>query len=312
MTCSQNRIQLVSANLCKMLLFQPIDRVSFMKNKQNWVLALLFIFYGFQNSASAVSCKELNTPEKIKAFLSKSNQSSPLLQKNVSFTLILDACEGKECKSKMKRALQKETLRIIKFENKRRIFAEKGPNAPRCVIQRGGRHFVCSSCGVVSNENCRSFPSDGSTIFPGTNIDTADFTLNSRTGNEMSCSKLKNPKFFKIETLINVESGESGNSYDRVLSYYDKEKGVPIMMNFFADKVLRKVYRFFPKYYVKVDGQWFSTVMRVRTTLGKEKKFIFETLTNVYKKNGKLKLYLDLSDDPDIKNVPPESLFSTD
>ncbi len=84
------------------------------------------------------------------------------------------------------------------------------------------------------------------------------------------------------------------------------------MMNFFAEKVLRKVYRFFPKYYVKVDGQWFSTVMRVRTTLGKEKKFIFETLTNVDKKNGKLKLYIDLSDDPEFKNVPPESLFSTD
>ena len=128
----------------------------------------------------------------------------------------------------------------------------------------------------------------------------------------MSCSKLKNPKFFKIETLIKNDSAENEQRYDKVLSYYDKKKGVPIMMNFFAEKVLRKVYRFFPKYYVKVDGQWFSTVMRVRTTLGKEKKFIFETLTHVDKKNGKLKLYLDLSDDPESKNVPPESLFSTD
>ena len=273
---------------------------------------MLLIVFGYQNNASAVSCKDLNTKDKINKFLNKSNQSSPLLQKNISVTLILDACDGKQCKSKNKRAVQKETLHIIKLDNKRRIFAEKGPNAPRCVIQRGGRRFVCSSCGVVSNESCRSFPSDGSSIFPGTNIDTADFTLTAGTENEMSCSKLKNPKFFKIETLIKNDSAENGQSYDRVMSYYDKEKGVPIMMNFFADKVLRKVYRFFPKYYVKVDGQWFSTVMRVRTTLGKEKKFIFETLTNVDKKNGKLKLYLDISDDPELKNVPPESLFSTD
>jgi len=283
-----------------------------MIKKQLWILAMLLIFFGYQNNANAVSCKDLNTKDKINKFLNKSNQSSPLLQKNISVTLILDACDGKQCKSKNKRAVQKETLHIIKLDNKRRIFAEKGPNAPRCVIQRGGRRFVCSSCGVVSNENCRSFPSDGSSIFPGTNIDTADFTLTAGTENEMSCSKLKNPKFFKIETLIKNDSAENGQSYDRVMSYYDKEKGVPIMMNFFADKVLRKVYRFFPKYYVKVDGQWFSTVMRVRTTLGKEKKFIFETLTNVDKKNGKLKLYLDILDDPELKNVPPESLFSTD
>lgn len=273
---------------------------------------MLLIVFGFQNSASAVSCKDLNTKDKINNFLNNSNKSSPLLQKNISVTLILDACDGKQCKSKNKRSAQKETLHIIKLDNKRRIYAEKGPNAPRCVIQRGGRRFVCSSCGVVSNESCRSFPSDGSTIFPGTNIDTADFTLTAGTENEMSCSKLKNPKFFKIETLIKNDSAENGQSYDRVMSYYDKEKGVPIMMNFFADKVLRKVYRFFPKYYVKVDGQWFSTVMRVRTTLGKEKKFIFETLTNVDKKNEKLKLYLNISDDPELKNVPPESLFSTD
>ena len=84
------------------------------------------------------------------------------------------------------------------------------------------------------------------------------------------------------------------------------------MGNFFAEKVLRKVYRFFPKYYAKVGGKWISTVMRVRTTQGKEKKFIFETLTHIQKKNGKLKLYLDFSADPDLKNVHPESLFSTD
>ena len=46
--------------------------------------------------------------------------------------------------------------------------------------------------------------------------------------------------------------------------------------------------------------------------LRNNKKFIFETLINVDKNKGKLKLYLDLTDDPVLKNVPPESLFSSD
>ena len=281
--------------------------------KNNYfILLIIFILLLFKNSVFAVSCKELDSPEKIKSFMNESHLSSPFLRKNVSVTVILDACEGKVCKSKSKREAQKETLHIQRLDNKRRIFAEKGPNAPRCVIQRGARRFVCSSCGVVSNENCRSFPSDESTIFPGTNIDSADFEFVSGDVKQMKCSKLKNPKYFKIETLMNTDSGNSEKFYDRVLSFFDKEKGVPIMANFFAEKVLRKVYRFFPKYYVKVGGKWFSSVMRVRTTRGSEKKFIFETLIHVDKNKGKLKLYLDLTDDPVLKNVPPESLFSSD
>ena len=277
-----------------------------------YILTFIFISVLLNDIVFAVSCKELDSPEKIKSFMNESHLSSPFLQKNVSVTVILDACEGKVCKSKSKREAQKETLHILRLDNKRRIFAQKGPNAPTCVIQRGARRFVCSSCGAVSNESCRSFPSDESTIFPGTNIDTADFGFVSGDVKEMKCSKLKNPKYFKIETLINNNSGDTEKSYDRVLSFFDKEKGVPIMANFFAEKVLRKVYRFFPKYYVKVEGKWFSSVMRVRTTRGNEKKFIFETLINVDKNKGKLKLYLDLNDDPVLKNVPPESLFSSD
>tara|TARA_Y100001970_G_C14255325_1_gene874901 strand:- start:4533 stop:5345 length:813 start_codon:yes stop_codon:yes gene_type:complete len=260
----------------------------------------------------AISCKELKTKKKINEFMEKSYKSSPLLQKNVSLTLILDSCEGKACKAKKKRAAEKEILHILKYKNKRRIYAQKGPNAPRCVIKRGGRRFICSSCSKVSNENCRSFPSDESTIFPGTNIDSADFTLTSKFGEDTKCSKLKNPNFFKIVTQVKEQSGDSAGNYNKVVSFYDKKKGVPILMNFYAEKVLRKVYRFYPKYYVKVGGQWFSSVMRVRTTLGSEKRFIFETLSHVDKKKGRLKLYLNITEDPDLKNVPPESLFSTD
>ncbi|HCB32338.1 MAG TPA: hypothetical protein DEP39_03810, partial [Deltaproteobacteria bacterium] len=106
-----------------------------MKNiKQYCILIIFFLICGLPASTSAVSCKELNTPEKIKSFMKESHQSNPLLRKNVSLGLILDVCEGKVCRSKSKRAAQKETLRIQKLGNKRRIFAEKGPNAPRCVI----------------------------------------------------------------------------------------------------------------------------------------------------------------------------------
>ncbi|GIT03354.1 MAG: hypothetical protein CM1200mP28_06130 [Deltaproteobacteria bacterium] len=92
---------------------------------------------------------------------------------------------------------------------------------------------------------------------------------------------------------MNTDSGDSEKSYDRVLVFLTRKKGYP-SWQFFCKKVLRKVYRFFPKYYVKVGGKWFSSVMRVRTTRGSEKKFIFETLIHVDKNKGKLKLYLDL------------------
>ena len=283
-----------------------------MKKIFNFFLIISFLFICFHNIATAISCKDLKTKTKISQFLEKSYLSSPLLQKNISLTLIIDSCEDNGCKSKKKRASEKEILHILKYKNKSRIFAVKGPNAPRCVIKRGGRRFICSSCSAVSNENCRSFPSGESSIFPGTNIDSEDFTLTSKFGKESSCSKLKNPNFFKIETKIASGAVGGNSSYEKVVSFYDKKKGVPILMNFYSENVLRKVYRFYPKYYVKVEGQWFSSVMRVRTTLGNEKKFVYETLTHINKKKGKLRLYLNISDDPNLKNVPHESLFSTD
>ena len=192
--------------------------------RNNFLMLLSFMFIiSINNVVNAIGCKELKTTKKINEFMKKSYMSSPLLQKNVSLTLILDVCEGKGCKLKKKRAAEKEILRIIKFENKRRIFAEKGPNAPSCVINRGDRRFICSSCGLVSNENCRSFPSDDSTIFPGTNIDSTDFSLTSKFGKESRCSKLKNPNFFKIETKIKHESGSNEGTYDKFVGFYDKK-----------------------------------------------------------------------------------------
>ena len=47
-----------------------------------------------------VGCKQLNTPKKIAAFLVESQRSNPLLRKNVSVSLEINACEGKVCKKK--------------------------------------------------------------------------------------------------------------------------------------------------------------------------------------------------------------------
>ena len=83
-----------------------------------FILLVIFILLLFKNSVFAVSCKELDSTEKIKSFMNESHLSSPFLRKNVSLTVILDACEGKICKSKSKREAQKETLRIQRMDNK--------------------------------------------------------------------------------------------------------------------------------------------------------------------------------------------------
>lgn len=254
-----------------------------------------------------IGCKQLNTPKKIAAFLVESQRSNPLLRKNVSASLEISACEGKVCKKKKLRASKKELLHFQRIGKNRRVFFAKGPNAPRCVILRGNRQYVCSQCRKNANENCRSFPSDDSSLLPGTNIDLADFELLTQGVKSSKCSELKKqPNYFKIDLR------RKAKGYDRIVAYYDKKKKVPITMNFFSSKVMRKVYRFFPKYYIRVENQWFSTVLRVRTTQGKEKSYVFETLVHVAKEGKKLRLFTDALRDPHLKGVSADSLFITD
>ena len=254
-----------------------------------------------------IGCKQLNTPKKIATFLVESQRSNPLLRKNVSVSLEISACEGKVCKKKKLRASKKELLHFQRIGKNRRVFFAKGPNAPRCVILRGNRQYVCSQCRKNANENCRSFPSDDSSLLPGTNIDLADFELLTQGVKSSKCSELKKqPNYFKIDLR------RKAKGYDRIIAYYDKKKKVPITMNFFSSKVMRKVYRFFPKYYIRVENQWFSTVLRVRTTQGKEKSYVFETLVHVAKEGKKLRLFTDALRDPHLKGVSADSLFITD
>ena len=85
-----------------------------------------------------------------------------------------------------------------------------------------------------------------------------------------------------------------------------------MMINFYAEGVLRKVYRFFPKYYIKLGKNWLATIIRVRTTQGSEKKYLFETQLRVLtNKNNELRLYLDPAADPNLKGYNVKSLFFT-
>ena len=272
---------------------------------------LTFLFLSFlillPGMLFGLGCKGLNTPKKITSFLVESQRSNPLLRKNVSVSLELSPCEGKFCKKKKIRSKKKELLHFQRIGNNRRFFFAKGPNAPRCVILRGNRQYVCSQCRKKANENCRSFPSDDSSLLPGTNIDLSDFELLTQDVKSSKCSELKKQKdYFKLDLR------RKGKGYDRIIAYYDKKKKIPITMNFYSSKVLRKVYRFFPKYYIKLENQWFSTVLRVRTTQGKEKSYVFETLVHVAKEGKKLRLFTDALKDPYLKRVSADSLFITD
>ena len=277
-----------------------------MKIKPFCIIALVLMSL-LPSPLFGIGCKQLNTPKKIAAFLIESQRSNLLLRKNVSASLEISACEGKGCKKKKLRASKKELLHFQRIGKNRRVFFAKGPNAPRCVILRGNRQYFCSQCRKNANENCRSFPSDDSSLLPGTNIDLADFELLTQGVKSSKCSELKKqPNYFKIDLR------RKAKGYDRIVAYYDKKKKVPITMNFFSSKVMRKVYRFFPKYYIRVENQWFSTVLRVRTTQGKEKSYVFETLVHVAKEGKKLRLFTDALRDPHLKGVSADSLFITD
>jgi len=270
------------------------------------IVILALLFFGGSTPAWAVECKDLNTTAKVQKFLGKAMQSNPLLRAKVSAKVEVSPCEGKTCKSKKLRKSFAETLHLVRSGKNARLYFVKGDHAPGCLVRRGQRRFLCSSCRSGSNESCRSFTSSDSTTWPGTNIDTSDFSLLQNDISSAKCQPLKNKKQFLM-----IESLRSAKPYDRILSYYDKKKEVPITVNFFNKGVLRKVYRFFPKYYVKVKGQWFSTVMRVRTTKGREKAYLFETLLHIPRSKGRPQLYLNPKKDPALRVVSLDSLFAT-
>ncbi len=271
---------------------------------KNFLVLLMILLWGALSAqnAWAISCKELDTDQKIKAFVKKAKESNPLNRENVSTRL--------EMTTKEKGDKKIEQVHNLRLKDKKRTVFLKGKNAPICAISVGKRDFKCNECTLLTNSQCRSFKSsEKSTTIRGTNIDTNDFKLLESSDFKSVCEEIpKKANYLKI-----ISSKVAGNSgYDQIVSYYDKKKEVPVITNYSAKKVLRKVYRFFPKYYIQLKGRWISTVTRVRTTKGSEKKYTFETLIKVLKTKGnKYQIYLDPAKDPALKKANMRLLFNT-
>jgi hypothetical protein len=253
-------------------------------------------------SAWAISCKELDTDPKIKAFIKKTRESNPLNRENVSSHM--------DMTTKEKGSKKKEQLHNLRMKDRKRTVFLKGKNAPMCMVTLGKRDFKCNECTLLSNSQCRSYKSsEKSTTIRGTNIDTNDFDLLESKAFYSVCEEIpKKPGYLKI--ISKKTTGDA--DYDQIISFYDKKREVPVINNYFAQKVLRKVYRFFPKYYIKLKGEWVATVTRVRTTKGSEKKFTFETLVKVLKnKKKKYQIYLEPTNDPGLKSANMRLIFNT-
>lgn len=259
----------------------------------------------------AVSCADLGTPEKIRAFVRLGKEANPLWRETLSAHLEVSACERDGC-AKAKRKERRARIRhinLVRRGENRRAFVAKGPGAPQCSVSRGGRDFLCAECRFGASTACRSVArTKGPSRIEGTNIDTTDFDLVIGEAFTSVCRPLpKAPKYLQI-----VSKRKSGDSpFDTIVSFYEKKRAVPITINYLAEGVLRKVYRFFPKYYAKVGGQWVATIIRVRSTQGSEKKYVFETQIRIRTNRAKQYLiYLDPGKDPALRGASLDDIFN--
>ncbi|MCZ6534294.1 MAG: hypothetical protein O7A08_15190 [SAR324 cluster bacterium] len=263
-------------------------------------------------TAWALGCADLDSASKIRAFVESTKAANPLWHDNLSVHLELSPCEKEECarKNRKLRKANIQNLHLVRLGTKRRAFVVKGPRAPQCSVTRGGRNFLCAECQYTANRACRSFVRKGrASGIPGTNIDASDFDLLTGKNFKTVCQEFpQNPKYFKL--LSTRDKGDS--PYDTIVSFYEARRGIPITVNYLAGGSLRKVYRFFPKYYVQLNGQWIATIIRARTTRGSEKRYIFETQIRVLSGGGKQpRFYFDPKDDPVLSGQSIERLFNT-
>lgn len=249
------------------------------------------------SQAIGIDCSNLSDDSRIKNFAIKTRSSNPLGKKNLSALVSLTPCKAELClqKNHSKRGQKRETVHILKMNDQKRVYYLKGPHTQQCFIIKGKREFRCTACDLTSNGNCRSFKTSGEeTRIRGTNIDSTDFDLIEDKNHRSTCDDLSD-KYVKITTLR--IAGDS--AYNKIITIYEKQREVPVIINYYAKNRLRKVYRFYPRYYTRIDDHWFATVLRVRTTFGSEKKYTFETIVKIIKgADGGLYLYPDPEKDP--------------
>lgn len=261
-------------------------------------------------AALALSCKDLNSPEKLRTLLNRTKETSPLAGSRLSAYLEVSPCEGETCAaaSRAQRLALLQHLHVLRMDDNNRIHILRGPNEGQCLITRGERDSICNQCDATSSTKCRSVVrSEQSSRIPGTNLDWQDFAHFTGEEFEPSCQLVPDHAGLLLITAVRKQ-GDS--PYERIVSVIDAEREVPVTVNFFADNTLRKVYRFFPEYYVKVAGRWVATIVRIRTTSGSEKDYVFETQVRVLPdQSGGLQLFTDPAKDPKLAGYDPASLF---
>lgn len=266
------------------------------------VLSATFLMLWSVQTASAIDCSSLKTNKQIVAFIKKTKESNPLIREVLSAHI--------EMRTNDKGTKKKEKVHSLRQGEKKRVVYLQGKNAPMCMVSKGEKKdFKCSECSLFSNSQCRSFKntSKGTTI-QGTNIDTEDLELPEKPEFSNVCKNMPGrDAYFIIESI--KKSGDA--KYDKILTYYEKKREIALTANYYAEGALRKVYRYFPKYYVQVDGEWMSMVTRVRTVAGSEKKYSFETMVIIEKSGKTFKLYLNPKKDPALKAMNFNLIYNT-
>jgi len=256
----------------------------------------------------AIDCGTLNSNEKIKIFVKQSKESNPLMRKTLSAKLDISKQEGKACTGKPDDSwINKNSIvHSLRMDDSWLTYFIKGQDAPLCLIKKGKAEFKCAECGPMTNDQCRSLSTSKSTAIRDTNIDTADLEVLDDDHHTNICENFQK-KYMKI-TATKID-GDS--PYETVVSFYEQERGILLKVNLYYQGNLTKVYRFYPKEYVNMDGEWLSTSTQVRTVCGSEKKFSYETIVNVQKNGNAYDLYKEPKSDPYLQNANFNILFST-
>lgn len=265
------------------------------------VLAILAVSFCITGVSLAITCQDLDTSEKIRSFSKKAKESNPLFRKYISARL--------EMRTDDKKKRKKSQVHNLRLDKKKRTYFIKGKDAPLCMVSLDEKDFKCNECTLLTNSQCRSYKQDeSSTTIKGTNIDTKDVELVESKDFESKCYPVSRKKNY-IKIVSKKVSGDS--QYDEIESYYDKKKEINILMNLKSKGTVRKIYKYSPKNFIKIDSEWMSTVSRVRTVRGKWKRYTFETRIKVSKdKGGKLMLHLDPIKDPTLKKMNQDFIFS--
>jgi hypothetical protein len=254
-------------------------------------------------TAKKNNCANLDTNEKVHKYIIDTMQLNPITKDNSSMSL--------EIKTKQKRTRTAKDIHMIRNGENKRIFFTSGEFYPKCLISKGDKNYRCGECTYSTNSFCREQKDERSgTKVAGTNIDLDDFDISHIKDYTSKCSPIRRRRnYIQIES---INTGEK-RKYNKIVSIFEIKRNLPIVRNFYEGKTLKKVYRFFPKDYKKVNNQWMATVMRVRSVNGKERKYEFETIVKI-KRNSKYKylFYDKIEKDTLLEGASVDSLFKVD